>query len=313
MEITAKMVSELREKTGAGMMKCKEALIECKGNFEEAIDYLRKKGLASADNKAGRAASQGLIVAKTSPDRRTAVLLETNCETDFVARNAEFVSFTGKLADAVLATPTLGDLTALANHQLEGRTVDEIRKGLVAKIGENIQLGRVQRLTAPATGVFDTYIHGEGKLGVVIQLDCSKPDLANQPATIALAHEIALQVAAMNPFYPTRQQVPANVLAKEKEIILGQLQNDPKNAKKPQNILEKIVEGRLDKFYKERCLVEQVYVKDDTKTIQDLLTEYGKAHDATVTVTAFWRWAVGERPAETAPSSCCGGATGCCS
>ena len=312
MEIPAKMVSELREKTGAGMMKCKEALIECKGNFEEAVDYLRKKGLASADSKASRTASQGLIVAKTSPDRRTAVLLETNCETDFVARNAEFVSFTGMLADAVLANPALGELTALSAHSLDGKTVDEIRKGLVAKIGENLQLGRVQRLTAPATGIFDTYIHGEGKLGVLIQLDCSKPDLASHPETINLAHEIALQVAAMNPFYPTRQQVPPATLAKEKEIVLGQLQNDPKNAKKPQNILEKIVEGRMDKFFKERCLVEQAYVKDDTKTIQDLLTEYGKAHDATVTVAAFWRWAVGERPAAEAAPSCCG-STGCCS
>lgn len=309
MDITAKMVSELREKTGAGMMKCKEALIECKGNFDEAVDYLRKKGLASADNKAGRAASQGLITAKTTPNRRTAVLLETNCETDFVARNAEFVAFTGKLADAVLDDEALGTLPALTAHTIGGQKVEDTRKALVAKIGENIQLGRVQRLTAPETGVFDTYIHGEGKLGVVVQINCGTADLARQPETVGLAHEIALQVAAMNPFFPTRNEVPAPILAKEKEIVLGQLQNDPKNAKKPQNILAKIVEGRMDKFFKERCLVEQLYVKDDSKTIQDLLNEFGKQHGSTVTVAAFWRWAVGDRPAET-PAACC--ASACC-
>jgi len=316
MEISAKMVSELREKTGTGMMKCKEALIATKGNFNEAVDYLRKKGLASADNKAGRAPSQGLITAKVSEDRRVAALIETNCETDFVARNIEFVTFTNKIIDALMANPDLDSAASLSTSVLPGGAiVEDARKGLVSKTGENISIGRAKRLAVKpgAQGLFDTYVHGDGKIGVVVQLGCSSAQIASRPEVVALAHDVALQVAAMNPLFPTRNEVPENVIAKEKEIILAQLQNDPKNAKKPENIINKIVEGRLDKFFKERVLIEQAYVKDDTKSIQDLLTDAGKQLSGTVTISSFCRWAVGERlagvPAAAAEGACC---AGCC-
>lgn len=295
MEITAKMVSELREKTGAGMMKCKEALIACNGNMEEAIEYLRKKGLASADSKAGRTASQGLVLAKVSDDRKVGVLLEINCETDFVARNSEFINFANQLITEVLKNNQIKDLNSLLNHNINGSKVDEKRRELVAKIGENIQISRVLRIDTNQYELLDSYVHGDGKIGVIVKIECSNINAANPNSEIInLAHEISLQVAAMNPKYLDRNNVPKEVIIKEKEIIKAQLQEDPKNAGKPQNIIEKIVEGRLDKYFKEKCLLEQIYIKDDTQTVQKIIDECSKKHDAKILVKDFWRWVLGE-------------------
>lgn len=314
MEINAKMVSELREKTGAGMMKCKEALVQCKGDIEAAVDYLRKKGLASADGKSGRATSQGLVHPHLSADRRAAVLLEINCETDFVARNELFKDFISQLAQHALDTQkicTIADLDASTHN---GQKVEETRKSLIAKTGENITMGRLERIQVPngKYGTFDTYVHGEGNIGVVVQLITSTPAIAANEEVKHLAHEIALQAAAMKPRYTDRTEVPVADIQREKEVILGQIKNDPKNANKPENILTKIVDGRIDKFFKEYCLVDQTYVKDDTKSIQDLCNELGKKLGGTITVGTFRRWVLGERPAATetpkaeACCACCG-------
>ncbi|MBP7634921.1 elongation factor Ts [Candidatus Ozemobacteraceae bacterium] len=314
MEINAKMVSELREKTGAGMMKCKEALVQCKGDVEAAVDYLRKKGLASADGKSGRATSQGLVHPHLSADRRTAVLLEINCETDFVARNELFKDFIGQLSQHALNTPTIKTVEELDASTHNGQKVEETRKSLISKTGENITMGRLERIQIPTGkhGTFDTYVHGDGNIGVVVQLITSSQEIASNPEVVTLAHEIALQAAAMKPRYTDRTEVPAADIQREKEVILGQIKNDPKNANKPENILAKIVDGRIDKFYKEYCLVDQTYVKDDTKTIQDLCNELGKKLGGTITVGTFRRWVLGERPVATetpkaeACCACCG-------
>lgn len=296
MEITAKMVKELREKTGAGMMKCKNALKETNGNFEEAIDYLRKKGLASADKRSGRPTSEGLVVPATSEDRRTAAILEINCESDFVARNDKFSDFSNKLIKLVLDTPSIKNVEDLKNATIDGKSVEEERKVAVATIGENISFGRLERFEFAdgENGIFDTYIHDGGVIGVLVKISADSKEAANNAETLSYAHEVALQTAAMRPLYVNSEKVPSDIIAREKEVILGQIKNDPKNANKPPEIMEKIIQGRIAKYYKEFCLVEQAYVKDDSKTIKSLGEEISKKIGGTIKVTDFRRWALGE-------------------
>jgi elongation factor Ts len=320
MEIAAKLVKDLRESTGAGMMKCKEALVKCNGNFEEAVDYLRKKGLASADNKSGRATSQGLIVIAQTPDLRTAAIVEVNCETDFVARNEGFQAFARTIVETVLNTPAIKTVADLEQTTLPtGEKIEETRKNLISKTGENMAFGRLERLAMPSGthGLYDQYVHGDGNIGVIVNLTTSTPELAQHPAVKALAHEVALQVAAMKARYTTRSEVPRESVERERNVILGQIQNDPKNAGKPQNILEKIVEGRVDKYFKEYCLVEQLYIKDDSKTILALVDETAKKLGGTVSVAGFRRWEIGQIAQEQTPQAtenkeaCCGSSS-CC-
>ena len=315
MEISAKLVKDLREQTGAGMMKCKEALVECKGDFERAVDYLRKKGLASADKKSGRATSQGLIVTSVSQDGRTAVIAEVNCETDFVAKNETFVDFASLIAKSVMANKAISGAEALETAVLlNGVRADEERKSLIARIGENVTFGRVERheLAQGKSGRFDTYIHGEGNIGVLVKLSCSTADVAGKKEVKVLAHEVALQVAAMKPRHVDRTEVPQQIVEREKDVIIGQLQNDPKNANKPQDIINKIVEGRVDKYFKEFCLVEQLYIKDDTKTIKALAEQIGSTVGGTVTVELFRRWEIGEKTSEPKAEDCCEKTRTCC-
>lgn len=302
MQITAQMVKELREKTGAGMMKCKDALKECGGNFEEAVDFLRKKGLASADKRSGRATSQGLIIPLTTEDRTKAVIVEIGCETDFVARNDKFVAFAEKIANIVMNDSSIKTVADLEKVTIEGQSGEEFRKLMVANTGENVTFGRLERFEVPAGnyGIFDTYIHGDGNIGVLVHLATENDTAAKSPDTLALAHEIALQAAAMKPLYTHASEVPTEDLAREKDVIIGQIKNDPKNANKPEEIMNKIVEGRLAKFNKEYCLVEQAYVKDDSKSIGNLAEDLSKKIGAKVSLVTFRRWALGEAPAETA-------------
>lgn len=302
MEITAEMVRNLREKTGAGMMKCKEALIECKGNSEDAVDLLRKKGLASADKKAGRDASQGLVTAVVSEDRTKAAIIEINCETDFVARNENFKQLSKTIAEYVLAHPKVKTVEELANEKLStGQTIDEVRKALVTKTGENMSIRRIERMevSAGCHGMFDAYIHGEGGLGVLALVECANADGAKHEDLKTFVHDVALQVAAMKPWFVRREEVPQDVLAREKDVVLGQIKNDPKNANKPENIMLKIVEGRIGKFYEERCLLEQVSIRDEEKVkkIADVAAEVGKKLGGDVKIVSFRRWAIGEAPA----------------
>ncbi|HNV70498.1 MAG TPA: translation elongation factor Ts, partial [Candidatus Ozemobacteraceae bacterium] len=270
--------------------------------------------LASADGKADRKASMGLVTLMVAADKRSASIIEANCETDFVAKNENFISFAQTLAELQLSDKNIktpADLTAQKTK--DGQPVEEMRKLLIAKIGENMLVGRTERLEIPSGhhGLIDLYVHGDkeitktgtlgknqfgmGAIGVLVCVEAANPDAVKHDDLQHFAHEVALQACAMKARFLSRDQVPADVVAREKDVILGQIKEDPKNANKPENVLAKIVEGRLDKFYKERCLLEQIYVKDDTKTIKDLMNDMGKKMGGEVKITAFRRWALGEQ------------------
>ncbi|MBI3037736.1 translation elongation factor Ts [bacterium] len=300
--ISAKMVSELREKTGAGMMKCKEALSVCQGNFEEAIDYLRKKGMASADSKSSRTTSQGLVVTAVSQDGSCAAMLELNCETDFVARTDDFKHFSRDLVECVLNNPDVSNVPNLETMRLpSNHTVEEERKALISKIGENVTINRFELFKIPLGkyGVFDTYIHGDGNLGVVTLAECTSARGAIHDDLRQFAHDVSLQVAAMKPKCINRGDISSEVLNREKEILRGQLKEDPKNANKPEEILRKIIDGRLDKFFIESCLMDQAFIKDDTKNIATVADELEQKLGGRVSVSLFRRWVVGEKASPT--------------
>jgi len=271
--ISAAQVKELRERTGAGMMECKKALVEVDGDLESAIDLMRKTGLAKADKKAGRTAAEGLVVARRSADGHCAVLVEVNCETDFVAKNEDFQAFALTLADLVLEQDP-ADLDAVLSSTLpDGQTVDERRRELVAKIGENIAVRRFQRYESKS-GAVNAYLHG-GRIGVLVELAGGDDGLAK---------DIAMHVAASNPSYNTEDEVPAAVLDREKEILSAQA----RDSGKPENIIEKMVEGRLRKFLAEITLIGQPFVKDPDQSVRQLL----EAHDTAV--RRFVRLELGE-------------------
>ncbi len=269
MAVTAAQVKELRERTGAGMMECKKALVETDGDMDAAIELMRKSGLAKADKKAGRVAAEGKI-AEAQADGK-AVLVEINSETDFVAKDESFNGFAGQVAAAAL---TLGsdDVEALKAADVGGQSVEEARQALVAKIGENIQVRRMA--SVETDGVIGSYVHG-GRIGVLVELDGGDEELAK---------DLAMHVAALNPAYATVDDIPADVVAKEKEILVAQAADSGK----PAEIIEKMVEGRLRKFLAEITLVGQPFVKDGDVTVGKLLEQKG------ATVKGFTRLAVGE-------------------
>lgn len=258
-EITATLVKDLREKTSAGMMDCKKALTETNGDFEAAVKWLREKGLAAAAKRSDRATSQGLIDIKFTEDNKTAVILELNSETDFVARNDKFKALLNQLMDQVLATkPT--DMATLEQQAYIGdknKKVADLVTDAVAVIGENIVARRFALVST--TGTLASYIHMGGAIGVIVE--CSGA------VDTAIVKDIAMHVAAANPTYLDRTQVPADELAKEKEIYKQQAANEGK----PAAILEKIAEGKLAKYYQENCLLEQAFIKDPDKKVKDIL------------------------------------------
>ncbi len=271
MAVTAAMVKDLRERTGAGMMECKKALVETGGDIEAAIEFLRKSGLAQADKKASRTAAEGQIALASSDDHRKAVLVEINCETDFVAKDANFLSFTQAVAENALE---LGrdDIAALMNTRIDGGTIEEARQALVAKIGENIQ---VRRMVACNTdGTLGAYVHG-GKIGVLVDLD---------GGDVSLARDLAMHVAAMSPEFISADDVPEDVVAKEKDILTAQAADSGK----PPEIIEKMIQGRLRKHLSAITLLGQPFVKDSDITVEKLLSQAGAS------VKSFERLAVGE-------------------
>ena len=271
MSITASQVKELRERSGAGMMECKKALVETGGDMEAAVEHLRKSGLAKADKKAGRVASEGAVVEASSSD--TAVLVEINCETDFVAKDDNFRAFAGRVAEIVLDAG-INDVAALADAEFaDGETVETRRQQLVATLGENIQLRRIRRVGADG-GVIGGYVHG-GRIGVLVSLEGGDE---------ALARDLAMHVAALNPPYVDADSVPAEVLEKEKDILRAQAQESGK----PPEIIEKMITGRLNKHLAEITLVGQPFVKDADQTVGKLLKSKGAS------VKAFVRLEVGE-------------------
>ncbi|MCL2806981.1 MAG: translation elongation factor Ts [Coriobacteriia bacterium] len=286
-EISAKLVKELREMTGAGMMECKKALIEAEGILEKAVDVLRTRGLAAAAKKAGRATNEGLIVAKVSDDAQSAALVEINCETDFVSRNDVFGALANKIADAVLVGKP-ADIEALSALAIDGETVADILTDGIHTIGENIQVSRFECLEA-TSGAFSSYIHGGGRLGILVQFALSKPETAEADAFKAVAKDIAMQVAAANPLAVSQENIDAQIVEKEMSIYKAQAAESGK----PENIQEQIASGRMKKFFAENTLVEQAFIKDPDQTVSQVLAAASKELGDTITVVEFKRFELG--------------------
>ena len=267
--ITAALVKELREITGAGMMDCKKALGECEGDKDKAIDYLREKGIAKAAKKAGRIASEGVVAAAS--DGKTACIVEINSETDFVAKNENFLALVKKIAEHIVACKP-ADMDALNASQMDGKTVAEVMTEAVASIGEKLSLRRFEVYTTE-DGQLATYIHMGGKIGVIVELSGGDKTLGK---------DVAMQIAAAKPQCIGREDVDQEALAHEREVLRKQALEEGK----PEKIVEKMVDGRINKYYKEVCLVEQEFVKDSDKTIKDIL--------AGVEVRRFARFEMGE-------------------
>ena len=283
MEITASMVKELREATNAGMMDCKKALKACDGDMDKAVDYLREKGLASAAKKANRLASEGLVGSYYCEKCNTAALVEVNCETDFVAKTDEFKNLVAEIAKQIVKTNP-ADVDALLASEYEGSTIADMITAKVATIGEKITVRRFVRYQAEH-GMVDTYIHMGGKVGVIVELKCDEVS----DAVKEVAHDVALQIAAASPVAPEyvrRSEVDPSHLEHEKEILIAQARNEGK----PEKIIEKMVEGRIVKFYKEVCLLEQPFVKDGDISVQKMIDAKAKGAD----VVRFTRYKMGE-------------------
>lgn len=275
-EITASLVRELRQQTGAGMMDCKKALEEAGGDKEKAMMILRQKGAAIADRKAARTAREGLVAAKISEDGRVGVMVEVNCETDFVARNEKFRELVGRLLD-------------LAMEKSEG--IEEAARGLVvgavAEIGENIVFRRQVRYELRETGLIASYIHLGGKIGVLVEVGCEKPETVASEQFRAVAKDVTLQIAAANPLYLQRDEVPAEELEKEKQLYAQQVSN------KPPQIIEKIVAGKLEKYFAQVCLLEQAYVRDNTLSVEEWLSVQARELGDNIRVRRYTRFQVG--------------------
>ncbi|WP_314117458.1 translation elongation factor Ts [Peptostreptococcus stomatis] len=284
MAVTAQMVKELREATGAGMMDCKKALTEADGNMERAVDILREKGLSKAAKKADRVAAEGLVTIKTNADNTLAAVVEVNSETDFVAKNKDFKDFVADVAEMVLEGDA-ADLDALlASNHKEGKALKDVLNDRVATIGEKLDVRRFERISTK--GKVAGYIHGGGKIGVLVELATD----SNDERVLSLGKDIAMQVAAMNPKYISRDDVDPEYIAHETEILTQQALNEGK----PANIVEKMVVGRLNKELKEVCLVDQVFVKDSELTISKLIAKVAKEVANDISIASMVRYEVGE-------------------
>ncbi len=283
-EITASMVKELREMTGAGMMECKKALAEANGDME-AVDVLRTRGLAAVAKKAGRATNEGTVMAIVDDTCTKGAVVEFNCETDFVGMNEKFKGYAEKIARAALENMPV-DAENLPSCSIDGETVEEIITDCIHVMGENCQLARVSELEAKGVS---SYIHGGGKIGVLVTFDVEGIDPAFEGFQ-KCGRDVAMQVAAINPVAATRESVPADVAAHEMEIYKAQAAESGK----PENIQEKIAMGRMDKFYKENCLAEQDFVKDSDMTVGQYVDSCAKELGGTIKITGFLRFALGE-------------------
>lgn len=287
MAITASMVKELREMTGAGMMDCKKALSETNGNMDEAVEYLRKNGEAKAVKKAGRIAAEGIVMADVVDDK-TAAIVEVNSETDFVAKNDEFKEFVKGVVDQALATSNT-DMEAFMDEKWnadESQTVREVLVAKIARIGEKLSIRRFEKIESE--GCVVSYIHGGGRIGVLVEADT---DVVNDEVKKGLKN-VAMQIAAMSPKYVSREEVSQEYLDKEKEILLAQAKQE--NPNKPDNIIEKMIIGRLNKELKEVCLLDQVYVQDGDLTVAKYVEKVAKENGANITIKRFVRFETGE-------------------
>ncbi len=281
--IDAQLVKTLREKTNAGLMECKRALAESNGDLEAAVDVLRKKGAASAAKKAGREAREGVIAQAISPGAKVGVLVEINCETDFVAKNDGFRAFCDDVAKRIAADP---------NVELESDRV-----AAVQKIGENVRIRRHERVEVKDNGSVAAYIHTGGKVGVLVEVGAEKETTAAHDDFKQLVRDITLQIAAAGPICVSRDQVSPALVERERDVYRGQVEG------KPANIIEKIVDGKMDKFYSTQCLVEQAFIKNPDLTIKQLIAEKNKSLEENISIRSFIRYMVGEEVAGEAPAT----------
>jgi len=272
--ISKEDVLNLREKTGAGLIDCKRALAESNGDLDEAISILRKKGVASAAKKAGRDAGEGIIATNISEDRSKAILVEVNCETDFVAKNDDFVSFAAEVASDLLQNPGI---------DLESKRTEQ-----VAKIGENIRIARSQILEPSGNGLVESYVHTGSKVAVLVSLSSDSSDDLSDDAVIAMAKDLCMHIAATSPVCVSREDVPSELVAKEKEIATAQAEGKPPQA------IEKIVQGKLDKYFSNSCLLEQPFVKNPDQSVGELVNSVAKESGLSFKVEQFVRFQVGE-------------------
>ncbi len=285
MAFTAKDVQALREKTGCGMMDCKKALVECDGDMEAAVDYLREKGLASQAKKASRIAAEGTVCAYTA--NGVGAVVELNSETDFVANGDGFKQLAAEIA-TVVAEQNPADVDALLQCQKNGKTVEAMVQELFLAVRENIKVRRFARYE----GKVVSYVHAGGKIGVLVNFDTALDE--TNADFVTMGKNVAMQIAAMNPAYLDEASVPAEVLEKEKEILISQMKEDPKMANKPEAVLGKIVEGKIGKYYKENCLVEQQFVMDGDITVGQYVANTAKALGSDVKIASFVRFEKGE-------------------
>ena len=293
MAVTAAMVKELREMTGAGMMDCKKALTATDGDMDKAIEFLREKGLAGAQKKAGRIAAEGIVDTLVAEDGKSAVIVEVNAETDFVAKNEKFRDYVKDVAkqalttsaadmDAFFAEPWIGDSSLTVKEQLSS---------MISIIGENMNIRRFKQLKEE-NGVIVSYIHAGGKIGVLVDV---VSDVVNDEVK-EMAKNVAMQVAALKPLYTNSSEVDADYIAKEKEILLAQIKNDPKEAQKPEKVIQGMIQGRINKELKEIVLLDQTYVKaeDGKQSVGKYVEEVAKKNGAKITVKSFVRFETGE-------------------
>lgn len=291
MEITAAMVKELREMTGAGVMACKKALVETDGDYDKAIEVLREKGEATAVKKAGRIAAEGTVLAVVKEDKKAAIV-EVNSETDFVAKNDKFRTYVANVAEQVLAT-NAADVEAFMDEKWmfdNSKTVKEELVSQIAVIGENMSIRRFAKINTD--GVVVPYIHAGGRIGVLVEADTT---VINDEVKECLKN-VAMQIAALNPKYTSRDEVSEDFIAHEKEILLAQIKNDPKESSKPDKVIEGMINGRINKEMKEICLLDQVYVKaeDGKQTVANYVAEVAKATGSDLKIKGFVRYETGE-------------------
>ena len=289
--ITSQMVKELREMTQAGMMDCKKALVEAAGDMDKAVEWLREKGLAAAAKKAGRIAAEGVVASYITENANVGVIVEVNCETDFVAKTDNFINFSKNVAKHIaMANPA--DVDALMAQKFvddETKTITDLVSDATVSIGEKISIRRFARY-AIENGAVESYIHMGGKIGVLLKVENDNAETLSNETFKTFYHDVALQIAAAKPSYVRKEEVPSENLAKEREILRAQALNEGK----PEKIVDKMVDGRIQKYYKEVCLVEQPFVKDGDKSIAQLTAEVAKEIGANINIVSFERFERGE-------------------
>jgi elongation factor Ts len=281
-EVTTVLIKELRDKTQAGMVDCKNALQECGGDIEKAVDHLRKKGLASANKRMDREAKEGRVVIESADGGKTVYMIQVNCETDFVAKNEDFQKLVGEIMKAAIATGK----DSFTKEDALPASIDELVKGQIAKTGENTQLGGFVKVSSQ--NYLATYVHQTNKIGVIVEIETSK-DLSSNADFVQFGKDVCMQAAAMNPQYLSPAEVHSEVKDREKEIYREQM----KDSGKPAQVIEKILEGKLQKFYSEICLTDQEFIKEGGRKIRDVVAEKGKALGATISLKRFIRFQIG--------------------